>query len=586
MCTEWRLDGLKVGAGVWLAGWVLMFSPIVLLHSTCAGKAEHRDAPVIEFTDVPPYGSYQDLKGRVLNVNPPDYRVVVYIHVPDAGWWIKPTAASPLTNIQNDGTWTCDITTGGNDQNAIQIAAYLVPAGYQPPIVTGAATLPDELTQHSAASTTATRGPVINFSEYQWMVKSGASPMGPGPNYFSDSADNVWVDNQGRLHLRITYREGRWYCAEVISLRTLGYGTYRFYLDSPVDNLDPNAVFAPFTWSDADPYNHREIDIEFSQWSGTTAPNNSQYVIQPWDTPDNMLRFQWPANIAQSTHSFHWKPESVHFLSVRGHYATPPDTSHVIKEWTCSASDVPPTGDEKTHINLWLYNGAAPNSAVEVIVSKFEFIPEGGNPAPTVSNITPNSGVNNGSANISNLAGTGFQQGATVKLSRSGQSDIPATNVAVVSDGNITCTFDLDGKATGQWDVGVTNPDSQNGTLANGFTINAASTVTHDVALTSFTASPTTAARGQRVVFSFTVENNGDVTEVNVVFRLAYNGQVLGQPKTIASLGAGQQTSGTMKVKIPRRQRAGDYLIAGTVSTIPGETNTTNNSQTVKVTVK
>jgi len=67
---------------------------------------------------------------------------------------------------------------------------------------------------------------------------------------------------------------------------------------------------------------------------------------------------------------------------------------------------------------------------------------------------------------------------------------------------------------------------------------------------------------------------------------LTYNGQPVGQPKTIASLGAGQQTSGTIRIKVPRRQKTGDYLITGTVSTVTGETNTTNNSQTVKVTVK
>jgi len=76
------------------------------------------------------------------------------------------------------------------------------------------------------------------------------------------------------------------------------------------------------------------------------------------------------------------------------------------------------------------------------------------------------------------------------------------------------------------------------------------------------------------------------VTETNLTFRLTYNGQPVGQPKPIASLGTGQQTSGTIRIKVPRRQKTGDYLITGAVSTVPGETNTANNSQTVKVTVK
>ena len=92
-------------------------------------------------------------------------------------------------------------------------------------------------------------------------------------------------------------------------------------------------------------------------------------------------------------------------------------------------------------------------------------------PAPTVTSITPNTGQNTGTVHITNLAGTNFQAGATVKLTRSGQSDIPATNVTVVNASQITCDFDLTGAAAGLWNVVVTNPDAQSGMLANGFTV-------------------------------------------------------------------------------------------------------------------
>jgi hypothetical protein len=92
------------------------------------------------------------------------------------------------------------------------------------------------------------------------------------------------------------------------------------------------------------------------------------------------------------------------------------------------------------------------------------------NPAPTISGITPNSNVTGLSVNITNLAGTNFQNGATVKL-HSGSIDITGTNVVVVSATQITCMFDLSGAATGQWDILVTNPDTQSVTSPNGFTI-------------------------------------------------------------------------------------------------------------------
>ena len=77
------------------------------------------------------------------HVNPADYKVVVYIYV--NGWWTKPYWAQPLTTIQRDGRWVCDITTGGSDILATKIAAYLVPNGYTPPLMSGDATLPAPL---------------------------------------------------------------------------------------------------------------------------------------------------------------------------------------------------------------------------------------------------------------------------------------------------------------------------------------------------------------------------------------------------------------------------------------------------------
>src|SRR5262245_28163162 len=82
----------------------------------------------------------------------------------------------------------------------------------------------------------------LQFSGYDWLVKTSDQRVGPGPNYFSDNADNVFIDAQGQLHLRITERDGRWFCAEVISSRSFGYGTYRFYLNTKAESVDPQAV--------------------------------------------------------------------------------------------------------------------------------------------------------------------------------------------------------------------------------------------------------------------------------------------------------------------------------------------------------
>jgi hypothetical protein len=216
----------------------------------------------------------------------------------------------------------------------------------------------------------------IQFSGALWYVKSHSTPVGPGPNYFSDSPCNVWVDAQGRLHLKITRKEGRWLCAEVIHAYSLGYGTYRFYLESEVHALDPQVVLGLFTWSDNPQYGFREIDIEFARFQGASGPNG-YYTIRPHDAGHPQQAFQWISNTARSLHWFRWEPGRITFQSLRGHRPDTPRAADRVAEWVYTGSFVPPPGDETPRINLWLLNGQPPTNRreVEVIISRFEFIP-------------------------------------------------------------------------------------------------------------------------------------------------------------------------------------------------------------------
>jgi photosystem II stability/assembly factor-like uncharacterized protein len=91
--------------------------------------------------------------------------------------------------------------------------------------------------------------------------------------------------------------------------------------------------------------------------------------------------------------------------------------------------------------------------------------------APQISSITPSSGALGGVVNITNLAGSNFQSGATVWLERSG-TIINATDV-VVTPTKITCKFNLSGVPVGAYDVVVRNPDGTDGRLSKGFNVNA-----------------------------------------------------------------------------------------------------------------
>ena len=158
-------------------------------------------------------------------------------------------------------------------------------------------------------------------------------------------------------------------CAESLGPTSYGYGTYTFSLASRVDAFDPNVVLGLFTWSDKTPYAHREIDLEFARWGSTVDPTNAQYVVQPYDQPGHLRRFIQPSAVT-SMHRFFWHPGQIAWESY--------DTNGVlIDSYTYTGPDVPRPGDERVHLNLWLFKGAAPTNAqpVEVVVSYFMFTP-------------------------------------------------------------------------------------------------------------------------------------------------------------------------------------------------------------------
>ena len=65
-----------------------------------------------------------------------------------------------------------------------------------------------------------------------------------------------------------------------------------------------------------------------------------------------------------------------------------------------------------------------------------------------------------------------------MKLQRTGQTDIAASNVAVSGTTAITCRLSIPVNAVnGTWDVVVTNTDGQQGRRTGGFTITTASPI-------------------------------------------------------------------------------------------------------------
>jgi IPT/TIG domain-containing protein len=114
-------------------------------------------------------------------------------------------------------------------------------------------------------------------------------------------------------------------------------------------------------------------------------------------------------------------------------------------------------------------------------------------PPPTVSSSSPNSGLTTGGTAIT-ISGANFVAGATVTLGGSA-----ASGVTVVNSTTITATTPA--HAAGAVSVTVTNPDTQSGTLASGFTYTAVPKPT----LASIT--PNSGLRGTAVPVTLTGTN-------------------------------------------------------------------------------
>jgi len=212
---------------------------------------------------------------------------------------------------------------------------------------------------------------IITFSGFEWVVRtSDEGKEGPGPNYFSDSEENVWVDDAGRLHLKIVQKGGNWYCSGISLRRSLGYGKYVFYVSSDVSKLDRNVVAGLFTYMN----DEEEIDIEFSRWS---IPDNmdAQFAVQPSDLPNNKVRYNLNLTGDLSTHAFEWLPDKIDFVSLRGHGLLQ-TAENLIHQWTYTGGNIPPDNEERLKINLWLFRGQQPAdlNAQELIVDRVEFV--------------------------------------------------------------------------------------------------------------------------------------------------------------------------------------------------------------------
>jgi hypothetical protein len=319
--------------------------------------------------EVPLCGSEDILLGGANCINPPDFKIAVFVWV--GGWWQKPYGDQFII-IEPDGSWECDITTQPNDPYASKIMAFLLPVEYEPDSPNGDQVFPEDMLYYPHVGIireSCFRS--ISFSGYDWLVKdSGPVRVDPGDNYFSDSEENVHVDENGYLHLSLTRENETYSCAEIFGKSQLGYGIYRITMTTDTSTLDPSIILGFFTWDDLEHfYSYREMDVELGRW-GHPNNDNAQFIVQP-DWPGHKYRFNLPPGTAPTVHMITWQPEGVLFQSrvIVGDIETP------LASWWYRGDNIPVPGTENTRMNLWLLGNQPQEdqTETEVILTEFRF---------------------------------------------------------------------------------------------------------------------------------------------------------------------------------------------------------------------
>jgi len=228
---------------------------------------------------------------------------------------------------------------------------------------------------------TAAAGPLeaktVQFSGYSWTVRDGGYGS-PGDNAWS--ADNVFVDASGALHVKLTYVGGVWRAAELYTDQPLGFGTYQFEIANDVSGLDPNVVLGLFSYPtpDVGPDRTNEIDIEIARWANP-ANKNLNYTVWPvlQQVGQSAATFTLaPYGRLSATHSFTWTSTAIHFSSWVGHGQP---GSHRIADVTYAPQDYAARISQSPmplHINLWSHPVPSDGRPVEVIIRRFTFQPQ------------------------------------------------------------------------------------------------------------------------------------------------------------------------------------------------------------------
>ncbi|HSZ81360.1 MAG TPA: glycoside hydrolase family 16 protein, partial [Polyangia bacterium] len=245
---------------------------------------------------------------------------------------------------------------------------------------------------------------------HTWKVTSGGMA-----GVCQGDPKNVTVDANGYLHFKITNAGGTWTASEMFTTDELGFGTYQWQVDGPIDKYDKNIVLGLFPYGPAagiGPDGTNEIDIEYSRWGQANGVNGDWTDYPSSGKTIGELSYDFSLDSTLSTSRLVWTNASIQSSLIGG--LQPVDgTTGLIKTWTYAPQNAAtniPQNPMPLGMNLWCFDAPPSNGQpIEIVIRDFQFIPES---ASGADGGAAEGGATGGAGGASGGAGMGADGGA------------------------------------------------------------------------------------------------------------------------------------------------------------------------------
>ncbi len=276
----------------------------------------------------------------------------------------------------------------------------------------------------------------LDWAGHTWQLTSGGMA-----GVCDGNPANVSVDGNGYLHLRISHDGGTWSASELFTTDRLGFGTYQWQVEGPVDTYDKNVVLGLFPYgpqANIGSDGTNEIDIEYSRWGQANGPNGDFTDYPASGKTVGERSFTFSLSGLTSTSRFIWSSTRI-IDSLFDGLEPLTGGADPLETWTYAPS-APTTNIPQMALplgmNLWCFEAPpSDDNPVEIVIHSFEFVAEGA---------AGSGGSPGGAAGMANVGGR--PGGAAGSVSAGGKSSGGDT---AGNAGGVAGSMSLGGKSSG-----------------------------------------------------------------------------------------------------------------------------------------